>query len=127
MGATIDYAIVITNRYTELITNGEEKKQAVVDTLNQSFPTIVTSGTIMIAAGYLIYFLVKDPLISTLGLALGRGTVISILCVMCVLPIFLFFFADKLLKLKLPKINTEKYKKHFKKIKTLKEETSNEN
>ena len=127
MGATIDYAIVITNRYTELITNGEEKKQAVIDTLNQSFPTIVTSGTIMIAAGYLIYFLVKDPLISTLGLALGRGTIISILCVMCVLPIFLYFFADKLLKLKLPKIDTKKYTKHFKKIKTLKEETSNEN
>lgn len=126
MGATIDYAIVITNRYTELRSGGSDKRNAVIDTLNQSFPTIVTSGTIMIAAGYLIYFLVSDPLISTLGLALGRGTIISILCVMCVLPIFLYFFADKLLKLKLPKINTEKYKKHFKKIKTIKEDTNNE-
>lgn len=125
MGATIDYAIVITNRYTELVSNPENldknrkevKKQAIIDTLNQAFGTILTSGSIMIAAGYLIYFFVKDPLISTLGQALGRGTVISILSVMCVLPLFLYFFADKLLKLTLPKIDTDKYKKKFKKIK----------
>lgn len=132
MGATIDYAIVITNRYTELvsepydeeISRKEIKKQAIIDTLNQSFPTIVTSGTIMIAAGYLIYAFVSDPLISTLGKALGRGTVISILCVMCVLPLFLYFFADKLLKLKLPKIDKTKYKNRIQKFK--KEEIKNE-
>lgn len=134
MGATIDYAIVITNRYTELISDPmnlsldrkEVKKKAIIDTLNQSFATIITSGTIMIAAGYLIYFFVSDPLISTLGQALGRGTIISILSVMCVLPLFLYFFADKLLKLTLPKIDKDKYRNKFKKFKKVKEVTTNE-
>ena len=53
MGATIDYAIVITNRYMELKTV-MERKQAAVEALSQSFPTILTSGTIMAVAGFLI-------------------------------------------------------------------------
>ena len=85
MGANIDYAIVITNRYTDL------KKQmplheAVVEALNQAFPTIVTSGTILATAGILIGFLSSAPSISSIGLCLGRGTVISIFLVMAVLP-----------------------------------------
>ncbi|MEI3306216.1 MAG: MMPL family transporter [Dysosmobacter sp.] len=85
MGANIDYAIVITNRYTDL------KKQmplheAVVEALNQAFPTIVTSGTILATAGILIGFLSSAPSISSIGICLGRGTVISIFLVMAVLP-----------------------------------------
>lgn len=85
MGATIDYAIVITNRYLELKTQ-MNRKDAVVETLNQSFPTILTSGSIMTVAGFLIYGISTDPTIGSLGLALGRGTLTSILLVMSVLP-----------------------------------------
>ena len=46
MGATIDYAIVITNRYQEL-KQTTDKKTAVIESLNQSFPTILTSGSIL--------------------------------------------------------------------------------
>ena len=104
MGATIDYAIVSTTRYQDLVQT-MDKKTAVIETLNQVFPTIITSGVILSFAGFLINFLVSDPLISTLGLALGRGTIISILSVMCVLPLLLYFFYDKLKKTDLPKSN----------------------
>lgn len=85
MGATIDYAIVITNRYMEL------KKlmpinEAMIKALNQAFPTIITSGSILSSAGLLIGRLASDPSISSIGICLGRGTIISLILVMGVLP-----------------------------------------
>ena len=85
MGATIDYAIVITNRYLELKTV-LERKQAAVEALSQSFPTILTSGTIMAVAGFLIGGISTDATIGSVGQTLGRGTVTSIALVMTVLP-----------------------------------------
>ena len=91
MGATIDYAIVITNRYQEL-KQTTDKKTAVIESLNQSFPTILTSGSILAIAGFLIGGVVGDPLIATLGSCLGRGVLISIASVMLVLPALLMIF-----------------------------------
>ncbi len=85
MGANIDYAIVIANRYVELKQIMPPKK-AVVESLNQAFPTIVTSGTILASAGVLIGFLSTNPAISSIGVCLGRGTLISIFLVMGILP-----------------------------------------
>lgn len=85
MGATIDYAIVITNRYLELKAE-MERKQAAVEALSQSFPTILTSGTIMAVAGFLIGGISTDATIGSVGQTLGRGTVTSIVLVMTVLP-----------------------------------------
>ena len=85
MGATIDYAIVFTNRYQEL-SQTMEKKDAAVESLNQAFPTILTSGTILAVAGFLIGGIVTDPLIATLGTCLGRGVLISIASVLLVMP-----------------------------------------
>lgn len=85
MGANIDYAIVITNRYTQL-KKEMPLHEAIVETLNQSFPTIITSGSILASAGILIGQLSSDPAISSIGVCLGRGTIISIILVMCVMP-----------------------------------------
>ncbi len=85
MGANIDYAIVIASRYTEL-KKVMPLKEAVVESLNEAFPTIVTSGTILASAGILIGFLSSSPAISSIGVCLGRGTLISIFLVMAVLP-----------------------------------------
>jgi len=85
MGANIDYAIVIANRYTEL-KREMPLKDAVIESLNQAFPTIVTSGTILAAAGVLIGILSTTPSISSIGVCLGRGTIISIFLVMGILP-----------------------------------------
>lgn len=108
MGATIDYAIVITNRYGEL-RDKVDKKQALISSLSDSFPTIVTSSVILMSAAFLIYFMVEDPLISTLGLALGRGTAISVASVMLALPAFLYLLYDPLKKCKIPSLNTKDF------------------
>lgn len=85
MGATIDYAIVMTNRY-EHIKKTMNHRQAAIEAINQAFPTILTSGSILTVAGMLVGKISTDPIISGLGTALGRGTIISILLVMLVLP-----------------------------------------
>lgn len=93
MGATIDYAILITNHYKEERAT-KEKAQALVDAINASFPTILTSGVILAVAAFLIGIIAGDPLISTLGTCLGIGTIISIVSVMTVLPAMLYLFEN---------------------------------
>jgi hypothetical protein len=85
MGATIDYAIVFTNRYL-ILKEDMDNKKAASTALNQSFPTILTSGSILTLAGFLIGKISTNAIISALGIALGRGTLISIIIVMMVLP-----------------------------------------
>lgn len=85
MGANIDYAIVIASRYQEL-KNEMDHKQAIVETMNFAFPTIITSGTILAVAGTLIGQMTSEAAIVGIGESLGRGTVISIMLVMFVLP-----------------------------------------
>jgi predicted RND superfamily exporter protein len=85
MGATIDYAIVITSRYMELKTF-MPIKEAIVETLNQAFPTIVTSGSMLVAAGFIISGVSTNAAVAAIGLALGRGTLTSIALVLFVLP-----------------------------------------
>ena len=92
MGATIDYAIVITSRYLALRKCMPDRKQAAVEALNQAFPTIVTSGTIMICAGFAVGYLTSNAVIASLGTALGRGASISVILVMTVLPQLLLMF-----------------------------------
>lgn len=97
MGATIDYAIVITSRYMVLRETMESKKEAIIESLNQAFPTVITSGSIMVAAGFIIGKVTTDGTISSLGTTLGRGTLISIILVMTVLPQLLLMF-DKVIE-----------------------------
>ncbi len=85
MGANIDYAIVIASRYMEL-KDKMDHKDAIIETLNFAFPTIITSGTILAAAGILIGRMTSEAAICGIGQSLGRGTIISILLVMFVLP-----------------------------------------
>ena len=85
MGANIDYAIVISDRYLESRRH-MEPKEAITDALNKAFPTIVTSGTMMAAAGVVIALVASNETISAIGVYLGKGTLISMLLVTCVLP-----------------------------------------
>ncbi len=85
MGANIDYAIVISSRYQELKAT-MAPREAMIETLNLAFPTVFTSGTILASAGTLIGQLTSDPAIYGVGLCIGRGTIISMFLVMCVLP-----------------------------------------
>ena len=85
MGATIDYAIVIMNHYQE---NRQylDKRESMTAAVNESFPTILTSGSILTMAGFLISFRVSDVYIGHIGLAVGRGALISVILVLTVLP-----------------------------------------
>ena len=92
MGATIDYAIVITSRYTAYRKENVDKRTAIIKTLNESFPTIITSGSIMTSAGFVIGQITSNPVIASLGTTLGTGTLTSIILVMLILPQLLYAF-----------------------------------
>ena len=85
MGATIDYAIVVMNRYQGLKAT-LPKKEAMAEAVNQSFATVLTSGSIMTVAGLLIAYRVSDVYVGHIGLAVGRGALISVILVLTVLP-----------------------------------------
>ena len=85
MGANIDYAIVISSHYKDL-KKEMHPKRAIIEALNESFPTIFTSGTILAVAGALIGQMTTNPIISAIGSCLSRGTIISIILVLAVLP-----------------------------------------
>ena len=96
MGANIDYAIVISSYYMEM-KNRMSLKEAMIESLNHAFPTIITSGLMLASAGFVIGLLTSNETISAIGLYLGMGTTISIFLVMCVLPQILLF-GDSLIK-----------------------------
>lgn len=90
MGANIDYAIVISSHYKDL-KQEMHPKQAIIEALNEAFPTIFTSGSILAVAGALIGQMTTNPIISAIGSCLSRGTIISIFLVLAVLPQILVF------------------------------------
>ena len=97
MGANIDYAIVIASRFQEL-KNEMSHKDAIIESMNFAFPTILTSGSIMAIASALIGSMTSEVAIVGIGENLGRGTLISIFLVMFVLPQILLVgsrFVDK--------------------------------
>ena len=96
MGANIDYAIVISTWYSEL--KGKmSQKEAIIKALDLSFPTVLTSGSILSSAGYLIGKITSEPSIVGIGQCISRGTIISMFLVMFVLPQILLL-GDKLVE-----------------------------
>lgn len=85
MGANIDYAIVISSRYLKL-KETMPYKDAMIEALNLVFPTVVTSGSILAAAGISIGVLSSENTVASIGICLGRGTLLSMFLVMGVLP-----------------------------------------
>ena len=94
MGATIDYAIVMMSRFNSL-KETMSRKEAAAEAVKQSFATIFTSGSIMTTAGFLIAYMSTEVYISSIGLALGRGALISVILVLTALP-QLIYLTDKL-------------------------------
>lgn len=85
MGANIDYAIVVSTRYQEF-RETMEPKDAIITTLNLAFPTVITSGLMMVCAGLLIGFRVSQCIIAGMGYYVGTGTSISIVLILFALP-----------------------------------------
>ena len=91
LGATVDYAILLTNRY---LANRRElpKKEAMRITIDDNLRVILISASILATAGFILSLTSTNPIISELGMLLGRGTILSFVMVACVLPGLLLLF-----------------------------------
>lgn len=89
MGATIDYAIVVTSRYLQL-RKKYDKKESITGTLRDTLPAVITSGLILLIAGILVGTIATSSVISSIGLTLGTGTLISLIGTIFVLPAILY-------------------------------------
>lgn len=85
MGANIDYAIVMSSHYQEYKASMPHK-EAIVHAVNAAFPTVFTSGTMLSSAGFLIGNMSAQPVVSIMGNCIGRGTAISVVLVLFILP-----------------------------------------
>jgi len=91
LGATVDYAILLTERYKEnRYLYG--KKDSIVKTLSNVSVSILTSGIVLTIVGFLLGEISTHGLLSQLGFLLGRGTICSLCAVLLVLPGFLYLF-----------------------------------
>lgn len=91
LGATVDYAILFTDRYMEF-RQSMSKKDAVKNTVSAVTVSLLTSGTVMASVGFLLGFISTHGILSQLGLFLGKGTLLSMAIVFFVLPGLLYIF-----------------------------------
>lgn len=96
LGATVDYAILLTDNYRRF-RKEHPKKEAMNITLGESFHSILISAGILSSAGFCVGYTSSNPIVSNLGILLGRGTILSMLMVVCVLPGLLLMF-DSIIK-----------------------------
>ncbi len=95
LGATVDYAILFTDRYKEM-RQTYPKKEAVIQTISAVSVSILTSASVLTVVGFLLGIFSTHGLLSQLGYFLGKGTLCSLTIVLFVLPGLLYLF-DKLI------------------------------
>ena len=97
LGATVDYAILMTDRYLE---NRQQlsKKPAIIRTISDTCVSILTSGSVLTAVGLLMGYISTNGLLAQLGIFIGRGAIFSLLIVLFVLPGLLFIFDGLFIK-----------------------------
>lgn len=96
LGATVDYAILLTNRYFAA-REDKPKNEAMKTAMGENLISILVSAVILATAGFTLALTSSNPIISELGTLLGRGTVLSFIMVAFVLPALLLLF-DKVIQ-----------------------------
>ena len=96
LGATIDYAILITTKYATARKQGKDKEQSIDEALGSSISSIITSGLCFFGATFGVGAYSKIEMIGSLCTLMSRGAIISMITVIMVLPAFLKLF-DKLI------------------------------
>lgn len=96
LGATVDYAILMTTRYKAERIAGRDKKNAVCTALYTSIPSIIVSGMGLFAATFGVALYSDIEIISSMCMLMARGAIISMLLVIFVLPA-LFMLFDKII------------------------------
>ncbi len=98
LGATVDYAILMTNKYKRERSRGVGKKAAVTAALNQSLQSVFVSALSFFAATFGVGMYSSIDMISSLCMLLARGAIISLLVVAFVLPAMFLLFDRLILK-----------------------------
>ena len=99
LGATVDYAILMTERYKEY-RQEYGKKDAITNTLAAVSVSILTSGSVLTVVGFLLGIISTHGLLSQLGFLLGKGTICSLIIVFFALPGLLYLFDRTFIKTK---------------------------
>lgn len=87
LGATVDYAIYLTNRYTEIRkTTKQDPQTSIIQTISECLPSILTSGTVMAVVGLILGAVSSHGVLKKIGHFLGIGTILSMIMVVVVLP-----------------------------------------
>lgn len=105
LGATIDYAILMTNNYL-IQRESFDKKKAVIEAIKRTTPAILTSGSILVMASFLLKKCFSVHAVSVIGGLIERGTILSIVLVLALLPPLLCWF-DTAIKKSIIKKNVE--------------------
>ncbi len=96
LGATVDYAILMTNRYKRERSKGAGKREAIEISLNTSLPSVMVSALSFFAATFGVGVYSSIDMISSLCVLLARGAIISLFVVVFILPAMFVVF-DKLI------------------------------
>lgn len=96
LGATIDYAILITTKYKTARIEGKDKHQAIDEALGTSIQSIIVSALCFFGATFGVGMYSKIEMIGSLCSLMARGAIISMVTVLTVLPAFLIVF-DKII------------------------------
>jgi len=99
LGATVDYAILFTERYKEYRTSVDRKK-AIIQTISAVTVSIMTSASVLALVGFLLGIFSTHGILSQLGFFLGKGTLCSLVIVMFVLPGLLYLFDGLIMRKK---------------------------
>jgi predicted RND superfamily exporter protein len=109
LGATVDYAILMTTRYKAERVGGKDRKAAVTTALATSIPSILVSGTGLFAATFGVALYSDVEIISSMCMLMARGAVISMLLVILILPAMLLLFDRVICKTTLGMTRVEKH------------------
>jgi predicted RND superfamily exporter protein len=102
LGATVDYAILLTTRYRRERCNGTEKKEALRIAVENSAKSIAVSALSFFAATFGVGMYSNIDMISSLCVLMARGALISMVCVIFLLPSLLLIFDSLINKTTMP-------------------------
>ena len=98
LGATVDYAILITNRYKKERRNGADKRNAVQTAMSTCLQSVFVSAMSFFAATFGVGMYSSIDMISSICILLARGAIISFICVATVLPAMFMIFDKVIVK-----------------------------
>lgn len=116
LGATIDYAILITTCYLNKRKSGMKKQDAILETMNYASVSVLVSGMCFFAATCGVGFVSKLEMVAAICTLISRGAIISMIVVMTVLPSILLIFDSLIMKTTLKGKDVKTMKKNNKKL-----------